>query len=71
VLVCAAKLRAMAAHVYSRSSRSLIGAGDSENWAAEWALMEKDILRIAAADSAQHQARVTSRMHRAYLVFRS
>ena len=57
--------------VYSRSTRSLVGAGDSEVWSAEWANLERDLFRIAAAASAEQQARITARMHRAYLVFRS
>lgn len=57
--------------VYSRSTRSLVGAGDSEVWDAEWANLERDLFGIAGAGSAEQQARITARMHRAYLVFRS
>lgn len=57
--------------VYSKSTGSLVGAGDSEVWAAEWANLEADLFAIASAGSADQQHRITARMHRSYLAFRS
>eukprot|EP00892_Ulva_mutabilis_P001256 jgi/Ulvmu1/11130/UM071_0013.1 len=71
ILVDVAKLRATAERVYALSTRSLTGAGDTATWAAEWKNLDADLLDMAAAGTAARQARIASRMHRTYLVFRA
>ena len=71
VLMNVAKLRATSSRVYSLSSRSIAGAGDRNSWAREWKHLESDLLALAAAGSAEAQARIAARVHRTYLVFRA
>ena len=71
VLVALAKLRAVAASVYRMSCQSIAGAGDVNSWALEWQHLEKDLLEMAAARDPARQARIASRVHRTYLVFRA
>jgi hypothetical protein len=71
VLVNIAKLRAVASSVYSLSSRSISGAGDVSSWAREWRHLEADLIDMTVGTSATRQARIASRVHRTYLVFRA